>query len=110
MRNMRERTHGELLDSVGDVVASIPPGRVATYGSLGGQLGIGARQVGRIMSALSELGEDLPWWRVVHADGTPATCHGGTAYGLLEAEGTPFRGTRVDMRLARQPDAAGPAS
>jgi alkylated DNA nucleotide flippase Atl1 len=110
MGTTHERTRVELLDAVVDVVSSIPPGRVASYGSIGGQLGIGARQIGKIMSVLSELGEDLPWWRVVRADGMPASCHGGEACGRLEAEGTPFRGARVDMRRARQADWSGPAS
>ncbi|NUV51275.1 cysteine methyltransferase, partial [Streptomyces sp. CAI-78] len=43
----------------------------------------------------------LPWWRVVHADGTPATCHEGRAPALLAEEGTPMRGGRVDLGRAR---------
>jgi alkylated DNA nucleotide flippase Atl1 len=87
-----------LAEDVADLVARIPPGRVASYGDLAAQLGVGPRQVGRVMPALAD---GLPWWRVVRADGTPATCHDGRAPGLLEAEGTPFHGRRVDMRTAR---------
>ena len=39
--------------------------------------------------------------RVVRADGSLAK--GGRQRALLEAEGVPFRGARVDMRLARLP-------
>jgi len=44
----------------------------------------------------------VPWWRVVYADGTPASCHSGRALGLLTDEGTPMSGARVDMKRARQ--------
>jgi alkylated DNA nucleotide flippase Atl1 len=54
--------------------------------------------VGRAMSLL----DDVPWWRVVHADGTPSSCHSGLAPVLLKDEGTPMLGARVDMKRARQ--------
>jgi methylated-DNA-protein-cysteine methyltransferase related protein len=41
----------------------------------------------------------IPWHRVVRADGSLAK--GATQRRLLESEGVPFRGERVDMRLAR---------
>jgi alkylated DNA nucleotide flippase Atl1 len=87
-----------LAEDVAGLVAAIPAGRVASYGDLAAQLGVGPRQVGHVMPAL---GDGVPWWRVVRADGTPATCHGGQAPALLDAEGTAFRGRRVDMRTAR---------
>jgi methylated-DNA-protein-cysteine methyltransferase related protein len=43
----------------------------------------------------------VPWWRVVHADGSLAK--GDRQRSLLEDEGVPFRGTRVDMAVARLP-------
>jgi alkylated DNA nucleotide flippase Atl1 len=87
-----------LAEDLAELVAAIPAGKVASYGDLAAQLGVGPRQVGRVMPALAD---GVPWWRVVRADGTPATCHGGRAPALLEAEGTPFHGRRVDMRTAR---------
>jgi len=45
--------------------------------------------------------EDVPWWRIVRADGSLAK--GARQRALLEAEGVPFRGERVDMRVARIP-------
>ncbi|WP_255950631.1 MGMT family protein [Streptomyces odontomachi] len=86
------------IDDVRDVVASIPPGSVASYGDIGRRIDLGPRQVGRAMGLLAE---GVPWWRVVHADGTPASCHGGRAREFLNDEHTPMRGTRVDMERAR---------
>jgi methylated-DNA-protein-cysteine methyltransferase-like protein len=44
---------------------------------------------------------ELPWHRIVRADGSLAK--GEPQRRLLEAEGVPFRGGRVDMRVARAP-------
>jgi methylated-DNA-protein-cysteine methyltransferase related protein len=44
----------------------------------------------------------VPWHRIVRADGSLAK--GARQRALLEAEGVPFRGERVDMRVARLPD------
>ncbi|WP_095999837.1 MGMT family protein [Mobilicoccus massiliensis] len=81
------------------VVASIPAGQVMAYGEVGEVVGVGPRAAGRLVANLDD---DVPWWRVVYADGTPATCHDGTAPDLLQAEGVPFRGDRVDMTRARR--------
>jgi alkylated DNA nucleotide flippase Atl1 len=43
----------------------------------------------------------LPWHRIVRADGT--LTKGDRQRELLEREGVPFRGDRVDMRVARLP-------
>ena len=43
----------------------------------------------------------VPWHRVVRADGSLAK--GDRQRRLLEAEGVPFSGARVDMRTARIP-------
>ena len=81
------------------MVLAIPAGCVATYGEIGRFVGIGPRQAGR---AVSLLDEGVPWWRVVYADGTPATCQGGAARALLEAEGVPFLNGHVDMARIRR--------
>lgn len=44
----------------------------------------------------------VPWHRIVRADGSLAK--GGRQRALLESEGVPFRGERVDMRVVRLPD------
>ncbi len=87
-----------IVDEVREAVIAIPAGTVASYGDIGKRIGAGPRQVGRAMSLL---GDDVPWWRVVYADGRPATCHGGSARGMLHDEGTPMLGTRVDLDRAR---------
>ncbi|MDQ1621011.1 MAG: hypothetical protein QOE19_3580 [Actinomycetota bacterium] len=83
------------------VVEAIPPGRVMSYGDIAEYVGRGGpRQVGRVM-ALS--GGSVPWWRVLHADGSPPPGHEREALALLRADGTPLRsgGARVDMAHAR---------
>lgn len=87
-----------IVEDVREAVIAIPAGFVASYGDIGRRIGVGPRQVGRVMRSL---GDGVPWWRVVHADGTPATCHGGQAPGLLSDERTPMLGARVDMKRAR---------
>jgi alkylated DNA nucleotide flippase Atl1 len=75
-------------------VRAIPEGFVASYGDVSP----GApRFAGTVLFAVDE--PDLPWWRVVRADGSLAK--GARQRGLLVAEGVPFRGQRVDMAVAR---------
>jgi methylated-DNA-protein-cysteine methyltransferase related protein len=77
-------------------VRAIPPGFVRTYGDVSP----GApRHAGAVLHACADPG--VPWHRVVRADGSLAK--GARQRALLEAEGVPFRGTRVDMRVARLP-------
>lgn len=78
-------------------VRKIPPGFVRAYSDVDP----GApRNAGRVLFDHDE--PDLPWHRVVRADGSLA--RGERQRRLLEAEGVPFRGDRVDMRAARLPD------
>ena len=50
---------------------------------------------------MSQYGGPVPWWRVVHADGSLAVCHDGGARQHLVAEGTRFRPSgSVDMAAA----------
>jgi methylated-DNA-protein-cysteine methyltransferase-like protein len=78
-------------------VRAIPPGFVRTYGDLSP----GApRFAGAVLAAPHEPG--LPWHRVVRADGSLAK--GDRQRRLLDAEGIPFKGERVDMRAARLPE------
>lgn len=64
----------EFSEAVCTVLDEIESGSVATYGDVARQLGISARQAGRDVSIVPD---DVPWWRVVRADGTPAACRGG---------------------------------
>jgi methylated-DNA-protein-cysteine methyltransferase related protein len=80
-----------------DRVRAIPPGFVRTYGDVSP----GApRFAGAVLSAYHD--PDVPWHRVVRADGSLA--NGRRHRRLLEAEGVPFRGERVDMKAVRIPD------
>jgi alkylated DNA nucleotide flippase Atl1 len=75
-------------------VRGIPEGFVRTYGDVSP----GApRFAGAVLFECDD--PDLPWWRVVRADGSLAK--GGRQKRRLVAEGVPFRGERVDMRAAR---------
>ncbi|MFI6818450.1 MGMT family protein [Nonomuraea sp. NPDC050328] len=101
----------QFAERVLDVVEHIPPGRVMAYGDIAEYLGEGGpRQVGRVMSTW---GGGVPWWRVVHADGTPVPGHEVECRQRWREEGTPTRGVtpgvKVDMRRARwdgSPDSA----
>ena len=57
------------------------------------------RFAGSVLHACDD--PSLPWHRVVRADGSLAK--GERQRMLLEAEGVPFRGERVDVRVARLP-------
>ena len=75
-------------------VRAIPAGFVRSYGDVSP----GApRFAGSVLHANDDA--DLPWHRVVRADGSLAK--GARQRALLEAEGVPFVGDRVDMRVAR---------
>jgi methylated-DNA-protein-cysteine methyltransferase-like protein len=77
-------------------IRDTPPGFVRAYGDVSP----GApRFAGTVLSACDD--PSLPWHRIVRADGSLAKGHRQRA--LLEAEGVPFRGDRVDMRVARLP-------
>ncbi|HEX5609180.1 MAG TPA: MGMT family protein [Solirubrobacterales bacterium] len=82
------------LDEVLERVREIPPGFVRSYGDVSP----GApRYAGTVLFEIDE--PDLPWWRVVRADGSLAK--GARQRRLLVAEGVPFRGERVEMSAAR---------
>lgn len=71
----------------------IPEGFVATYGDLSP----GApRRAGAVLARTDD--PTVPWHRVVRADGSLAV--GERQRRLLEAEGVPFRGSRVDLHTA----------
>jgi methylated-DNA-protein-cysteine methyltransferase-like protein len=78
-------------------VRRVPPGFVRTYGDVSP----GApRLAGAVLSACSD--SAVPWHRIVRADGSLAK--GERQRVRLEREGVPFRGSRVQMRVARLPE------
>ncbi|HEX3174830.1 MAG TPA: MGMT family protein [Solirubrobacterales bacterium] len=92
---MRDKTRTHALEvEVLERVREIPAGFVRTYGDVSP----GApRFAGAVLFECDE--PDLPWWRVVRADGSLAK--GARQRRRLVAEGVPFKGDRVDMRTAR---------
>jgi methylated-DNA-protein-cysteine methyltransferase-like protein len=79
-----------------DRIRETPPGFVRAYGDVSP----GApRFAGAVLADCHD--PDVPWHRIVRADGSLAK--GARQRALLEAEGVPFRGERVDMREARFP-------
>jgi methylated-DNA-protein-cysteine methyltransferase related protein len=85
-----------LADEVLSRVRAIPPGFVTSYGELCPQA---PRFAGTVLSACPD--PSVPWQRVVRSDGSLAK--GERQRRLLEAEGVPFRGSRVDMSVAAAP-------
>jgi len=78
-------------------IRATPAGFVRTYGDVSP----GApRMAGAVLHDCAD--PQVPWHRIVHADGSLAK--GERQRARLEAEGVPFRGARVDMRVARLPD------
>ena len=77
-------------------IRATPPGFVRTYGDVSP----GApRFAGAVLASTAD---EVPWHRIVRADGSLAK--GDRQRRLLEAEGVPFHGDRVDMAAARLPD------
>jgi alkylated DNA nucleotide flippase Atl1 len=78
-------------------VRAIPEGFVQTYGDIDARA---PRLVGKVLATAPA---DVPWHRVVRADGTVPK--GTPQLARLRAEGVPMRGDRVDLRDARGPGA-----
>lgn len=92
-------TTDEQIERVRELVASIPPGRVATYGDIAAAAGLSTpRTVGWIMRTDAA---DLPWHRVLGASGKPAAHLAERQLRLLAAEGVPVGDGRVDLRALR---------
>ena len=85
----------ERIERILDRIRAIPEGFVRTYGDIDPRA---PRFVGLV---LSESDEDLPWQRVVRADGSLPK--GARQRELLLREGVPMCGERVDMKEARFP-------
>ena len=75
-------------------VRAVPEGFVRTYGDISP----GApRLAGSVLAGCRD--PSVPWHRIVRADGSLA--QGERQRALLDREGIPFRGARVDMGTAR---------
>lgn len=74
-------------------IRAIPEGFVRTYGDIDPAA---PRLVGGVLATTHE---DVPWHRVVRADGSVAK--GARQLERLRREGVPLHGDRVDLRQAR---------
>jgi methylated-DNA-protein-cysteine methyltransferase-like protein len=85
-------------------IASIPRGKVATYGQVAAAAGYPNhhRQTAQV---LRRIGHGLPWYRVVGAGGQLKTRMDSALDQRLrlEMEGVQFRGSRVNMSLHQSP-------
>lgn len=85
------------------VVEAIPAGRLMSYGDIAGVL----REFGmpctarRVARTLREFGGDVPWWRVVRADGMLAPAVMRPAAERLRAEGVAVDGRRTLLAQLR---------
>ncbi|ABM12621.1 MULTISPECIES: MGMT family protein [Mycolicibacterium] len=89
----------EQVETVRGLVASVPPGRVTTYGDIADAAGLSSpRIVGWIMRTDSS---DLPWHRVIAASGRPAVHLATRQLERLRAEGVLAVDGRVPLREYR---------
>jgi methylated-DNA-protein-cysteine methyltransferase related protein len=89
----------EQVERVRTLVASIPSGRVSTYGDIAAVAGLSSpRIVGWIMRTDSL---DLPWHRVITASGRPAKHLTTKQLELLRAEGVLSQDGRIPLDEVR---------
>ena len=87
------------VERVRRLVASIPPGRVATYGDIASAAELSSpRIVGWVMRTDSS---DLPWHRVITASGRPAAHLSTRQLEPLRAEGVLATDGRVNLAEKR---------
>ena len=96
---MQDRVVPAFEPSAEAVILAIPPGEVMTYGEVAAEAGFpgAARAVGGL---LAKSGNDLPWWRVVAANGRLVPGHEAEHARRLRAEGVMVDSGRV--RMARR--------
>lgn len=78
--------------AVVEVVRSLAPGEVVTYGDVAIEIGRpgSAQAVANVLRRVP----DLPWWRIIPTDGRLYRSHAPTQRPLLEAEGVRVGGDR----------------
>lgn len=78
-----------------DVIRSLRPGEVATYGDIAHDAGYPAlsRLVGRLLATSDDI--ELPWWRVVNSQGRLVPGHEQVQAERLRGEGVVVRDGRV---------------
>jgi len=81
------------VEAILERIRDIPAGHVQTYGDIEPHA---PRLVGRVLATTNQ---DVPWFRVVRADGSIPK--GERQRELLLRDGVPMRGDRVDLDRAR---------
>ena len=83
-------------ERVVSVLSQLQPGEVVSYGEVAAEAGFpgAARAVGALLAAGGG-GPDVPWWRVVTADGRLVPGHEAVHARLLRREGVAVRQGRV---------------
>jgi alkylated DNA nucleotide flippase Atl1 len=71
--------------AVVDAVGALEPGDLVTYGELAEE--IGRPGSGQAVANVLRAAPDLPWWRVIPAEGRLYRTHAPTQAPLLAAEG-----------------------
>lgn len=92
---MDEQTH----ERIRQVIASVPAGRVASYGDIAAMAGASTPRI--VGWVLKEDGADLPWHRIIRADGTVAQHLRTEQLARLRAEGVLAAGQQIDMNRYR---------
>ena len=94
----------ELRQLILNIVASIPQGKVASYGQVARLCGYSsyARYVGTVLKSLPE-NTKLPWHRVINSRGEIAFPMGSEKHSkqssLLSKEGINFENGKISMRI-----------
>ena len=98
---VRTDPDSEFARAVYQLLASVPPGQVTSYGQLARLAGFPrhARFVGRLLGNLPN-GSRLPWWRVLRSSGELALtgAAGAEQQRRLEHEAVLVIGGRVSLR------------
>ena len=91
--SIKRHRHEARVEAIVERIRDIPRGHVQTYGDIDP---VAPRLVGRVLATTHD---ELPWFRVVRADGTIPK--GERQRNLLIEDGVPMRGDRVDLERAR---------
>jgi methylated-DNA-protein-cysteine methyltransferase-like protein len=109
----RPKDDPSFRERVFELVLRIPAGQVMSYGLVARVLGAGydARAIGNVMHATPDDGRNIPWHRVINAQGGCSTAGMTTPpdlqQRLLEAEGIVFNDKgrcEIDQYLWRPPE------
>lgn len=100
--DLQGATPAAFRDRVLSVVRQVPAGRVTTYGTVALLAGSprAARQVGGVLYGLRDSDADVPWHRVINAQGGISTFKVGSGelqVALLESEGVEVVDRKVDL-------------